>query len=739
MANEIPPMIVEILVETDKLKAGLANVQSQLEKVGSGAERTSKHTEGLKNQFTELGGKLVKGLGLLEIANFMQESAKAASEDAQSLVILNKTLQATTGATKAQTMAVNDQLEAMAEQSGTMMSQMRPAFDVLVRSTKDSTKALELQKLALDVSAGAHKPLQSVVMALSRAYQGNAGALNKIVPDVKNASNKIEYLTKTFHGAAKAAGDANPMLRLQVIFEKIKVTLGQALLPVFDALIQILKPLMPIFTMLGQIISMVVKAVMPMVTALAKALMPVLSTVVKVVMDLVQVAMKPAEKIFKQMLPVITLMAKFLSDLLIAIEPLLKVIIKLLPFILLFQNILIKIGSVVLPPLIQILDSVLVPLIAILSRAIEIAFDWFEKLANYLKGIFQPIIDALGKAFQRLGDLLLPVWNNILKPMLDNLMAMMGIKAEPVIAPKLDTSGLDSASGLTNADFGGLTDSTAKSGVVSHAQAVQKELLKAQTDYQKAVKAANDQYAADVKAQIQAFRDQFKQATQVNIGDLFAQGYRSADSLVSALQTKLAGIKNFANDAAKLAGAGFSSTFISQVMAQGPMMGDQMAQALLTATPDTAKQIQDLFAQTQDASQHGVDALSTSLKDQFVDATKALTDALKAATDTLNRTLSSLGVSVTTQATVATGSVTGSSTALAGAVRASSGGGVGHNNIVINNNVQTNATADHIARVTVSSIKFGAPLTAAQSDYMNAHVSRPPVGFLSQIPASPTH
>ena len=684
MANEIPPMIVEILVETDKLKAGLANVQSQLEKVGSGAEKTKERTHGLKGQFDELGKKLFKGLGLLEIANFMQESAKAASEDASSLAILNKTLQTTTGATKAQSAAVNEHLESMAEQSGVMMNQMRPAFDVLVRSTKDSTKALQLQQLALDVAAGAHKPVQAVAMALSRAYNGNSNALNRLVPDVKNVGDKLGYLSKNFKGAAKAAGDADPMSRFHVAMEKIKVTLGQALLPLLNALIKILLPLMPVFDLLAKVVAMVVKAIAPLIQKIMTALMPAFMAIAKV------------------------------------LTPIIKNI---------------------LPPLIRLLDKVLLPILGFVSDIIvNYLVPYLTKLSEVFGGALSWAVDVVVGSFQKMLQVLGPLWQ-YLKPIIDGVMAMMGIKVEPVIKPKLDTSDLTKIKDLTSSDLGGMTNSTAKSGLVTHAQAVQKELLKSQADYQKAVKAANDQYAADVKAQIQAFRDQFKQATQINIGDLFAQGYRSADSLVSALQTKLAGIKNFANDAAKLAGAGFSSTFISQVMAQGPMMGDQMAQALLTATPDTAKQIQDLFAQTQDASQHGVDALSTSLKDQFVDATKALTDALKAATDTLNRSLSSLGASVTTQATVATGSVTGSSMAVAGAVRAGSVAGVGHNNIVINNNVQSNATADHIARVTVNSIKFGAPLTVpATGPYTGAQLKAQGIApNYSGIPASPTH
>jgi Spy/CpxP family protein refolding chaperone len=353
-------------------------------------------------------------------------------------------------------------------------------------------------------------------------------------------------------------------------------------------------------------------------------------------------------------------------------------------------------------------------------------------------------VDFVTAAFQKFVAVLGPVWD-FLKPVIDGVMALMGMKAEPTIAPKLDTSNLGAIADLTSSE-GLVPDGTGGAGGSGDSKQVkllketQKAILKARTDYESAVKKANDQYASDVQAQINAFRDVFAKATEINIGDLFSAGYRTADSLVTALKQKLSGIKNFAQDAAKLAGLGFSSDFIKQVMAQGPVMGDQLAQALLTATPDTAQQVKDLFTQTQDASQHGVDALASSMQDQFASAAKALTDALTNATNTLNRTLATIQTNLTTSVSNTAGTAVNASVS----PTASSATHKVGSSVVVNNHVQTNATADQIAKVTVNSIKFGLPYSLPSSW---TSISDPSAGLSKGqlldmpniIPASPTH
>jgi hypothetical protein len=650
MADQIPPMIVEILVETDKLKSQLANVQTQLAKVGEHAGKAEKPVHGLKGQFEELGKKLIKGAGLVEMVHFLSESTTASAENAKSQALLDRQLQVTTGATKEQTKAVDEHLESLSEQSGVLITQLRPAYTTLLRTTHDSTKALQLQKLALDVSAGTGKDLHTVTLALSKSLTGNAGALNRIVPGAKAAGDQIAFLQKNFHGAAKAAADSNPMQKFQVMMEKIKVTLGQALLPLMNTLIKILKPLMPIFNLLAVVFGMVVKAVTPLITKIMGALMPAFTAIAKV------------------------------------LTPILKSI---------------------LPPLIKLLDKVLVPVLMFLSEVIaKYLVPYLQKMGDVFGWLLDHVVNFIVDAFNRMLAVLGPLWQ-FLKPIVDGIMALVGLKAEPVIAPKVDKSNMEDIADLTSntglmADGSGVKG-TGDSKQVQLLKETQKKILDARNTYHQAVKDANDAYATDIRNQINAFRDVFRQATQINLGDLFSAGNRTADSLVESLKTKLAGITTFSQDIASIAGAGFSSDFVKEVMGLGPVAGHELAQAIMGATPEVQAQIQELYGAAHDASQNGVNDVASSMSDMFTQATQNLTDALQAATDTLNATLLSLKSNVTSTVTKVVpngGSPAPTPTPTPKPTPTTQ--------IIVN--TSTNATPMVISNAVLNGIKFGSPI-----------------------------
>jgi hypothetical protein len=90
------------------------------------------------------------------------------------------------------------------------------------------------------------------------------------------------------------------------------------------------------------------------------------------------------------------------------------------------------------------------------------------------------------------------------------------------------------------------------------------------------------------------------------------------------LKDQLAKILKLQKDAGSLAAQGYSQTFIDQIIAKGPDVGDQMAQAVLNATPDTANQIKSLFGQIDDVSQTGLDKLAGTMSDKTHLATVAM-------------------------------------------------------------------------------------------------------------------
>lgn len=88
---------------------------------------------------------------------------------------------------------------------------IRNAFETIVRGTKDVAKAQEVTALALDISATTGRDLTSVADALSRAYSGNKTSLGRLNVGLDKAWLKtadmadiVQVLTDRFGGGAEA-------------------------------------------------------------------------------------------------------------------------------------------------------------------------------------------------------------------------------------------------------------------------------------------------------------------------------------------------------------------------------------------------------------------------------------------------------------------------------------------------------------------------------------------------------
>lgn len=103
-------------------------------------------------------------------------------------------------------------------------------------------------------------------------------------------------------------------------------------------------------------------------------------------------------------------------------------------------------------------------------------------------------------------------------------------------------------------------------------------------------------------------------------------GAGGIEGVLNDLRTKFAAMKILASNAAKLAGAGYSQTFIQQVVSQGPEIGNQFAEAILNASPEAQSELKSLYAGIQDVSENGLNKLAEQMNSGSSLATKALTD-----------------------------------------------------------------------------------------------------------------
>ena len=123
-------------------------------------------------------------------------------------------------------------------------SELRPAFDRLVRSTGSVTEAQSALELALDVSVGTGKSLEAVSNALGKAYDGNTGALGKLGAGIDAATLKSgdmnainERLTLTFQGQSEAAANtaSGGMKKLQIAADELIEAFGTGLVGAADS------------------------------------------------------------------------------------------------------------------------------------------------------------------------------------------------------------------------------------------------------------------------------------------------------------------------------------------------------------------------------------------------------------------------------------------------------------------------------------------------------------------------
>jgi hypothetical protein len=70
---------------------------------------------------------------------------------------------------------------------------------------------------------------------MAKSLAGSDTALLKLIPSLRGAKDPLAELEKTFAGAAKAAGDADPYLRLSIAFGEIQESIGRQVLPVLES------------------------------------------------------------------------------------------------------------------------------------------------------------------------------------------------------------------------------------------------------------------------------------------------------------------------------------------------------------------------------------------------------------------------------------------------------------------------------------------------------------------------
>ena len=274
---------VEILGEFKKLTEATTGAGKDLNGLKTTTDKISK---GIKTALGAIG----VGLSFSVITQQLKEASEAAIEDRKSQELLGNQLKNTTGATDDQIAAVEKAIGKMQIQAAVADDELRPAFAQLTRATEDTEESTKLLELALDISAGTGKSLETVTMALTKAYNGQFGALGKLgvpmddqIANAKDAERVQKELTKAlddqrlalemygpssdefvkastkvaekqdtlntltaegvdwqgqlataFSGSAEAAANTDPYQRMNILFGELQEQVGMALLPYLE-------------------------------------------------------------------------------------------------------------------------------------------------------------------------------------------------------------------------------------------------------------------------------------------------------------------------------------------------------------------------------------------------------------------------------------------------------------------------------------------------------------------------
>lgn len=127
---------------------------------------------------------------------------------------------------------------------------------------------------------------------------------------------------------------------------------------------------------------------------------------------------------------------------------------------------------------------------------------------------------------------------------------------------------------------------------------------------------------------INRLRDAYKSAVRTNVADLFgteAVG-QSVTNLIGALKDKLTSSRRLVENASQLAADGFSQTFIEEIVSAGTETGNELASAIMEATPEARRELRDLFNALEREGNYGMDELSQTIYDK----SGLATDQLKA-------------------------------------------------------------------------------------------------------------
>ena len=485
-----------------------------------------------------------------------------------------------------------------------------------------------------------------------------------------------------------AYGDSfdNALMTMKAELENTSASIGMALLP---ALGEVVGAINPIIEEVGPLLADVFLQLVPLIEFLADAivqlsplfepLVEIMGILIGVGVQILEALLPPLIDIFIALMPVIVEVANLFGKLAEAVLP---------PLVKLLEQVLIPVLLWLFDNFSTYGVPILEKIIELFGTGLTWAVDAVTKGFNWLKENLGPVWEAIKPFIEGFMALIgvkpvtLTVSTKFKTSGTNPYAGGMGAY-NPITGTFGGTTAPNTKVDFSSAALSGATGGSGGAGGKSPAQVVKdavkvanKGIKDATKAYNKSVKAANkvyneavgEAYSDYAKAQEDAIanrdkalsdalkdhnkrvasieadfakrqadiiaesmnrlRNAYRDAVAVNVGELFTSEEvgGKVDKLVLDLTSRLKAAKDLVTNAGALNAAGFSQTFIEQVVALGGTAGNEMAQALLNAAPETQEQLKYLFGELEVQSETGMDGLSQAIYDKAGLATQSLRD-----------------------------------------------------------------------------------------------------------------
>lgn len=230
------------------------NLLADVDQFGRGMAQANQDTDKLQRGMSDKSKKMVKALTAVTVAVGAMaiaigvDAVKAAAEDEASQAKFRESLKDSTGVTDAYVDSLDKVIEKMQFMSGFSDGELRDSLGRLSRSTGDVDEAQQLLEIAMDVSRGTGKDLDTVAGNLAKAYDGNTTALERMgiplddnITKSGNFKDITDELSRLFGGQATEYADTYQG-KLDIVNQRLgelKESAGAGLIDVLGRLLTV--------------------------------------------------------------------------------------------------------------------------------------------------------------------------------------------------------------------------------------------------------------------------------------------------------------------------------------------------------------------------------------------------------------------------------------------------------------------------------------------------------------------